>query len=79
MSVAYDEQIKARSGISPESMGTVHSAFPFAYMVCMTPGGVLRSQPIVIGASEVTMALDDIVFGHSLFLGAYPFHTHSMA
>src|SRR5437867_2129645 len=41
MSVAYDERIQAQTGISPEAMGYVYSAFLFAYMVCMTPGGWL--------------------------------------
>src|SRR5437660_11426997 len=41
MSVAYDEQLKDQSGIAPETMGYVYSAFLFAYMVCMTPGGWL--------------------------------------
>jgi ACS family D-galactonate transporter-like MFS transporter len=41
MSVAYDEQIKEQSGISPEQMGTIYSTFLFTYMVCMTPGGWL--------------------------------------
>ena len=36
-------------------------------------------RPIDIGSSEVNMALEDSILGHSLFLGAYPFHTHSMA
>jgi MFS family permease len=41
MSVAYDERIKAQYGISPAQMGWVYSAFLFAYMLCMTPGGWL--------------------------------------
>jgi ACS family D-galactonate transporter-like MFS transporter len=41
MSVAYDEQIQEQYRISPEEMGYVYSAFLFAYMLCMTPGGWL--------------------------------------
>jgi MFS family permease len=41
MSVAYDEQIQEQYGIAPEEMGYVYSAFLFAYMLCMTPGGWL--------------------------------------
>src|SRR5262245_41320007 len=39
MSVAYDEQIQHEYAISPEAIGWVYSAFLFAYMVFMTPGG----------------------------------------
>jgi sugar phosphate permease len=39
MAVAYDEQIKRELGISETQMGAVYSAFLFAYMVFMTPGG----------------------------------------
>jgi MFS family permease len=39
MSVAYDERIQEQCDISPEAMGYVYSAFLFAYMVFMTPGG----------------------------------------
>ena len=41
MPVAYDEHIKEQSGITPAAMGYVYSAFIFAYMLCMTPGGWL--------------------------------------
>jgi hypothetical protein len=36
-------------------------------------------RPIVIGASDVNMALNDPISDHSLFLAVYPRHTHSMA
>src|SRR5438067_13376498 len=47
ISVAYDERIKdqfadastGQPAISEEQIGLVISAFLFAYMVCMTPGG----------------------------------------
>jgi MFS family permease len=39
MSVAYDERIRAQTGISEEVIGYVYSALLFAYMLCMTPGG----------------------------------------
>lgn len=39
MSVAYDERIKAQYDIPPEQIGWVYSAFLFAYMIFMTPGG----------------------------------------
>ena len=62
MSVAYDEQIKAQTGITPEAMGYVYSAFLFAYMVCMTPGGWLidRFGPWV---ALVVMGFGSALFG----------------
>jgi sugar phosphate permease len=39
MVVAADDQIMPQLGISAEAMGTVYSAFFFAYAICMTPGG----------------------------------------
>lgn len=63
MSVAYDERIKEQTGIAPEPMGYVYSAFLFAYMVFMTPGGWFidrygaRASLIVMG------------FGSAVFCG----------
>jgi MFS family permease len=62
MSVAYDEQIKAESGISPEHMGYVYSAFLFAYMVCMTPGGWLIDRYGAWAALAV-MGVGSALFG----------------
>lgn len=39
ISVAYTERIQGEFHISPESMGSVYSAFLFVYALCMTPGG----------------------------------------
>jgi MFS family permease len=44
MPVAYDERIKGQLGISEEEIGTVYSAFLFAYMLLMTPGGWLADR-----------------------------------
>jgi MFS family permease len=41
MAVAYVEHIKDQYDIQPVQMGLVYSAFFFAYMLCMTPGGWL--------------------------------------
>ena len=41
ISVAYDERIKYVFPIDETTMGMVYSAFFFAYMLCMTPGGWL--------------------------------------
>ena len=41
MSVAYNERIKDQYPISPTEIGFVYSAFLFAYMLFMTPGGWL--------------------------------------
>ena len=62
MSVAYDEQIKTQTGMSPEAIGSVISAFLFAYMICMTPGGWLidRFGP---WAALVVMGLGSALFG----------------
>jgi MFS family permease len=71
MSVAYDEQIKAQSGIAPETMGYVYSAFLFAYMVCMTPGGWLidRFGPWVALA---VMGVGSAVFGALTAAAGHP-------
>ena len=61
MSVAYDERIKDDYHISPEAMGWVYSAFLFAYMVCMTPGGWL------IDRYGPWLALVVMGFGSALF------------
>jgi MFS transporter, ACS family, D-galactonate transporter len=62
MSVAYDERIHAQIGIAPEAMGSVYSAFLFAYMLCMTPGGWLidRFGP---WAALVVMGFGSALFG----------------
>ncbi len=62
MSVAYDEHIKAESGISPEQMGYVYSSFLFVYMVFMTPGGWLIDR---FGAwvALVIMGIGSALFG----------------
>src|SRR5947209_20037310 len=62
ISVAYDERIKAQYDISPTQMGWVYSAFLFAYMVCMTPGGWLidRYGP---WAALVVMGFGSALFG----------------
>jgi MFS family permease len=61
MSVAYDERIKDTLGIAPEAMGWVYSAFLFAYMICMTPGGW------VIDRWGMRAALTAMGFGLVLF------------
>ncbi len=61
MSVAYDERIKDQLGISPPAMGTVFSAFLFAYALCMTPGGWFIDR---FGAR---VALAAMGFGLALF------------
>jgi MFS family permease len=62
MSVAYDERIKGQTGITPEDMGTVYSAFLFAYMLFMTPGGwfIDRFGPWL---ALVVMGFGSAVFG----------------
>ncbi len=62
MSVAYDEQIKARYGITPEAMGYVYSAFLLAYTLCMTPGGWLIDR-IGPWAALVLMGFGSALFG----------------
>jgi sugar phosphate permease len=44
MSVAYDERIQAKLGISEEDIGSVYSALLFAYALCMTPGGFFADR-----------------------------------
>src|SRR5262245_47189165 len=44
MTVAADDEIMPRYGISAEAMGTVYSAFFFAYALCMMPGGWLADR-----------------------------------
>src|SRR5439155_19637591 len=68
MSVAYDEKIKDQYGISPEAMGYVYSAFLFAYMIFMAPGGWVivrfgaRAALIIMGfGSAVFCALTGVV------------------
>jgi sugar phosphate permease len=39
MAIAGDDRIMPEYGISEEMMGTIYSAFFFAYTICMTPGG----------------------------------------
>ena len=63
MSVAYDERIKDQTGISPEAMGYVYSAFLFAYMVFMTPGGWFIDR---FGARASLIIMG---FGSALFCG----------
>jgi MFS family permease len=62
MPVAYDERIQEQSGIAPEDIGYVYSAFLFAYMLCMTPGGWLidRYGP---WAALVVMGFGSALFG----------------
>jgi MFS family permease len=62
MSVAYDEKIKAQTDISEEAIGYVYSAFLFAYMLFMTPGGWLidRYGPWI---ALVVMGLGSAGFG----------------
>ena len=62
MSVAYDEQIKAESGIAPEDMGFVYSSFLFFYMLCMTPGGWLIDK-YGPWKALVVMGLGSALFG----------------
>jgi MFS family permease len=61
MSVAYDERIKNQLGISEAAIGAVYSAFLFAYMLLMTPGGWLADR---IGPR---WALALMGFGSALF------------
>jgi len=61
MSVAYDERIKGQFDIPPPAMGWVYSAFVFAYMLCMTPGGLL------IDRYGAWLALVVMGFGSALF------------
>ena len=44
LNVAYVAQIKTELDISEEAIGAVTSAFLFAYMACMTPGGWLADR-----------------------------------
>src|SRR5262245_24977861 len=71
MSVAYDEQIKRESGISPEVMGYVYSAFLFAYMIFMTPGGWFIDR---FGAWKalVVMGVGSALFGALTGLAGHP-------
>jgi MFS transporter, ACS family, D-galactonate transporter len=71
MSVAYDEQIKDLYGVSPEAIGTVYSAFLFAYMVCMTPGGWLIDR-YGARAALVVMGFGSAVFGALTALAGVP-------
>jgi MFS family permease len=63
MSVAYDERIHQQTDITPTEIGFVNSAFLFAYMIFMTPGGwfIDRFGP---RASLILMG-----FGSALFCG----------
>jgi ACS family D-galactonate transporter-like MFS transporter len=61
MSAAYDERIKDELGISEGAIGAVYSVFLFAYMLCMTPGGLLADH---IGPR---WALALMGFGSALF------------
>ncbi|MFO0968708.1 MAG: MFS transporter [Gemmataceae bacterium] len=64
ISAAYDEHISRDYRIDEETIGYVYSAFFFAYMICMTPGGwcIDRFGP---WAALVVMG-----FGSSLFCAA---------
>jgi MFS transporter, ACS family, D-galactonate transporter len=74
MSVAYDERIKTQYDITPESMGWVYSAFLFAYMLCMTPGGWLidRAGPwralVVMGFGSALFGALTACAGHPVFV-----------
>jgi MFS family permease len=61
MPVAYDEAIKDQLEISEEAMGYVYSAFLFAYMLWMTPGGWLADR------WGGRLALTFVGFGSALF------------
>ena len=63
MPVAYDERIKEQTGISPEAMGHVYSAFFFAYLIFMTPGGWFIDR---FGARAALIIMG---FGSALFCG----------
>jgi MFS family permease len=71
MSVAYDERIKEQTGISPEAMGYVYSAFLFAYMIFMTPGGWFIDR---FGAwtALVVMGFGSAFFGVLTGLAGHP-------
>jgi MFS family permease len=71
MSVAYDEQIKDQYGVSPEAIGTAYSAFLFAYMVCMTPGGWVIDR-YGARAALVVMGFGSAVFGALTALAGVP-------
>src|SRR5947208_4564218 len=71
MSVAYDERIQEQSGISPEAMGYVYSAFLFAYMVCMTPGGWL-SDRFGSWVALAVMGVGSALFGALTATAGYP-------
>jgi len=86
MSVAYDERIKhqftspaeggkgdarGQAAISEEAMGYVYSAFLFAYMVCMTPGGWLIDRFGAWGAL-VVMGFGSALLGALTGLAGQP-------
>ncbi len=62
ISVAYDERIKNQLGITEAEMGTVYSAFLFAYMLLMTPGGWLADRVGPRGALAL-MGFGSALFG----------------
>jgi MFS family permease len=61
MAVAYDERIKEELGIPEEAIGVVYTAFLFAYMIFMTPGGWLADR------AGPRRALALMGFGSALF------------
>lgn len=63
MPAAYDERIHRQTGISEEAMGHVYSAFFFAYLIFMTPGGWFIDR-FGTRASLIIMG-----FGSALFCG----------
>jgi ACS family D-galactonate transporter-like MFS transporter len=74
MRAAYDERIQKELKISPEAMGWVYSALLIAYMLFMTPGGLLADR---IGPRR---ALAIMGFGSALFValtGAVGFVTQT--
>jgi ACS family glucarate transporter-like MFS transporter len=62
MAVAYDEQIQNEYPITEQQIGWVYSAFLFAYMICMTPGGWLADRVGPYGAL-VLMGFGSALFG----------------
>src|SRR5439155_16936474 len=62
MPAAYDEQIKAQSGITPAAIGSVYSTMLFVYMVFMTPGGWFADR------RGAWLALVWMGFGSGLFV-----------
>jgi MFS family permease len=73
--VAGDERIMAEFGLSPTEMGQVYSAFLFAYMLCMIPGGWLidrlgpRRALLIVGLGSAIFSALTGLGGYGILAG----------